>query len=204
MEPFEKRIQINKNRILIYRISKGYAKPTYTIEEGFIENREVIKTYSLSQWDDYGFNGWIYNDKEINSISFNFDKNHPLYFPLFHLLNYDDELLIDDDATRENNKIYIRLYREKDIIYMDFIDELNEDNRIDKFYVFIKNITKDGRSKMDQENKDTKIRLFEFFNEVHNTLLMDNHQISMEEYLLENMKKEEIKQLKKTFKRKIQ
>ena len=158
----------------------------------------------MSQWDDYGFNGWIYNDKEINSISFNFDKNHPLYFPLFHLLNYDDELLIDDDATRENNKIYIRLYREKDIIYMDFIDELNEDNRIDKFYVFIKNITKDGRSKMDQENKDTKIRLFEFFNEVHNTLLMDNHQISMEEYLLENMKKEEIKQLKKTFKRKIQ
>lgn len=204
MEPFEKRIQLNNNRILIYRVSKGYIKQTYTIEEGFIDNKEVIKTYTLSQWDDYGLNGWIYNEKEINNISFNFDENHPLYFPLFHLLNYDDELLIEDDDTRENNKKYIRLYSKKEIIHLDFINELKEENSIGRFNVFIKNIAPDGRSKIDQERKDTKKRLFEFFNEVHNTLLNENRQISMEEYLLKNMKKEETKQLKKTFKRKIQ
>ena len=43
MEDLENRIQINDNRILIYRISEGYAKPTYTIMEGFIENGDVIK-----------------------------------------------------------------------------------------------------------------------------------------------------------------
>ena len=31
--------------------------------EGFLENGDVIKTYNLSQWDDYGLNGWINNDK---------------------------------------------------------------------------------------------------------------------------------------------
>lgn len=67
--------------------------------EGFLENGDVIKTYTLSQWDDYGFNGWINNAEGIKKISFEFDMQHPLYFPLFHLLNYDDELLLDDDGT---------------------------------------------------------------------------------------------------------
>ena len=74
MKEFEKRIKINENRVLIYNISEGYAKPTYTITEGFIENGEVKKTYSLSQWDDYGLNAW-FNDcnTNINKISFESD-----------------------------------------------------------------------------------------------------------------------------------
>ena len=59
MRELERKIKISENRILIYNISKGYAKPTYTITEGFLEDGDVKKTYSLSQWDDYGFSGWI-------------------------------------------------------------------------------------------------------------------------------------------------
>ena len=43
MKDIEKRIQMNDNRVLIYRISEGYAKPTYTIMEGFLDNGDVIK-----------------------------------------------------------------------------------------------------------------------------------------------------------------
>ena len=202
MEDFEKRIQINDNRILIYNISKGYVKPTYTIMEGFIENGELVKTYSLSQWDDYGLNGWIIDDKCVKKISFEFDMNHPLYFPLFHLLNYDDELLIDDDDTLEDNKRYMLIYRKVDKIYMDFIDEL-EDNKYmtGRFNVFIKNILNDVRSKIDHNYKDTKKRLIMFFREANNILINGYHQGSIEDVLLENCTTDEYNQMKKVFKR---
>ena len=204
MEEIEKRIQISENRILIYRILEGYAKPTYTIMEGFIENSDVIKTYSLSQWDDYGLNGWARDDDNIDRLSFEFDMDHPLFFPLFHLLNYDDELLIDDDDTREDNKKYMLIHRKEDKIYIDFVDVLKDSiHSTHKFHVFIKNIGPDGRSKIDQDYKDTKKRLFVFFKEANNALIDDYHQISFEEYLLEKSTHEGRKQLKKVFKREI-
>lgn len=43
--------------------------------EGFLENGDVIKTYTLSQWDDYGFNGWINNAEGIKKISFEFETS---------------------------------------------------------------------------------------------------------------------------------
>lgn len=203
MEYLEKRIKINENRILIYSISYGYAKPTFTISEGFREKDELVKTYDLCQWDDYGFDCWINNDNEVKKISFEFDMDHPLYFPLFHLLNYDDELLIDDDDTREDNKNYMLVHREKDKVYIDFISELKNENHLqEKFYVFIKNIVYDGRSKIDQNQKDTKERLAHFFNEAHSILTRDYRQISIEEWFLRNSKSDEYKQLKRIFKRK--
>ncbi len=202
MGDLEKRFQINDNRILIYSISNGSMVPTYTIREGFLENGEVVKTYTLSRWDDYGFNGWIDNDEDIQKLSFEFDLNHPLYLPLFHLLNYDDELLIDDDDSVEDNKKYMLIHKGNDKIYVDFINELDNDNfDINKFRVFIKNIVFDGRSKIDQEQKDTKTRLNAFFNEAHNVLSNDYHQVSFEEWLLRDSTNDEVKQLKKVFKR---
>ena len=199
MEEFEKRIEISKNRILIYRISEGYIKPTYTITEGFILNGEIIKDYMLSQWDDYGFNGWIKDNRNINKLSFEFDINHPLYLPLFHLLNYDDELLIDDDATIDDNKKYMLVHRNNNIIYIDFINDSNEIFK--KFYVFIKNIVYDGRSKIDRDYKDTKKRLADFFKEVNKIFTMDYNQLSIEEYFLKNSDSNDVKELKKVFKR---
>ena len=202
MEVLEKRIIINDNRILIYYISEGYVKLTYTITEGFIENGDVIKTYRLSQWDDYSFNGWINNDEGTQKISFEFDINHPLYLPLFHLLNYDDELLIDDDDTREDNKKYMLIYKNREKIYIDFINDLTHTHySSQKFHVFIKNIVFDGRSKIDQDRKDTKKRLNVFFNDVHNILTNDYHQISIEEWLIKNGTSDDYEQMKKVFKR---
>ena len=204
MQDLEKRIQINDNRVLIYSVVEGYAKPTYRIDEGFIENGDIIKTYCLSQWDDYGFYGWINNDEGIKKITFEFDIDHPLYFPLFHLLNYDEVLLIDDDDTREDNKKYILIYKKKNKIYIDFINNLFNNNYIiKKFHVFIKNIVFDGRSKIDRDKKDTKKRLIDFFNEVHSILTNDYHQISFEEWFLRNSTSDEHNQMKKVFKRKI-
>ena len=204
MKDIEKRIEINNNRILIYRISEGYSKPTYTILEGFLENGELVKSYNLSQWDDYGLYGWVDNDED-NKLSFEFDINHPLYIPLFHLLNYDDKLLIDDDDTQENDKKYMLIHRKEDKIYIDFINELkNMSHTINKFHIFIKNIAQDGRSKIDQQQLDTKKRLFEFFNEVEDVLVDDYHQGTIEEYLIENSSSEEYKQMKKFFKRRIE
>ena len=184
MEELEKCITINENRILIYRISKGYAKPTYTIMEGFLKNSELVKTYELTQWDDYGLNGYINDDNEVIKISFDFDINHPLYFPLLHLLNYDNELLIDDDSTREDNKKYMLIRKENNKIFIDFINKLKSTDMLERFHVFIKNIGPDGRSKIDQNYKDTKMRLFIFFFFLYDALINDYHQISIEEYLL--------------------
>ena len=202
MEEFEKRIQIHDNRILLYRIFPGYSKDTYTITEYFLENGEVLKTYSLSQWDDYGLNGWTCDDEEVHHLSFEFDMNHPLFFSFFHLLNYDDELIIDDDDTRDEYKRYLRVHRDKDRIFMDFIDEVDDSIYLsERFYVFIKNILHDGRSKIDRDYKDTKLRLVDFFKEVHIVLTEMYHQISLEEWFLRKHHGEEDEHMKRVFKR---
>ena len=203
MVELKKKIKINDNRILIYTISEGYVKPTYTISEGFIENGELKKTYSLGQWDDYGFNGWTIDNKKTDKISFEFEINHPLYFPLIHLLNYDYELIIDDDDTRENNKKYLSIYKKENKIVIEFINSLNNtiDNPSEKFHVFIKNIIFDGRSKIDADSKDTKKRLLAFFKEVHKVLITEYHQISFEEYFLKNLTNIEYEEIKKYFKK---
>ena len=81
MEYLEKRIKINENRILIYSISYGYAKPTFTISEGFREKDELVKTYDLCQWDDYGFDCWINNTQYVlcNTVVQICCQNKPLF-----------------------------------------------------------------------------------------------------------------------------
>ena len=194
----EKRINVNENRILIYK--KEYVKPSHirTITEYFLENGDLIKNYDLIQSDDYGLYGW--SEEETSKLSFEFDINHPLYIPLFHLLNYDRELIIEDDDTREYNKKYMKIYKEQDKIYIDFIDDFENNYIGEKFNIFIKNTEFDLRSKIDQEYKDTKKRLALFFNEISNVLLNDYHQINIEEYMLENSNDNE---LQKVFKRKF-
>jgi len=66
-------------------------------------------------------------------------------------------------------------------IYIDFVDK-----SIDSFQVSIKNIGKDGRSKIDMYNKDTKRRLFLLFSKINSILTNNNLQVSIEEYMLRN------------------
>ncbi len=183
----EKRVQIDDNRILFYNVSKAYAGYSYRINEGYIEDGYVTKTCVLSQWDDYGLNGWLANDEGVDRVSFEYDINHPLYMPLFHLLNYDEELIIDDDDSAKDYERYLVVKRKDNKMIIEFVDASDRSNPMifsDKFHVFIKNIVFDGRSKIDQDGKDTKLRLLEFFKEAHEAIMNDCHQIGIEEYLL--------------------
>ena len=200
MEEFEKRIEINENRILIYKIIPDSFKPTYIITEGFFKDGEVEKTYTLSQGDDYGFGGWQSSDSP-NRLSFEFDIDHPLYLPLFHLLNYDGNLLIDDDETIDDFKKYMSIKRVDKKIIIEFIDVKKYADYTKKFQVLIKNVLFDGRSKIDQSYSNTKHRLAAFFNEVYDELTNDYHQMNIEEELIRTSSDEEIDEYKKVFKK---
>ncbi len=200
MSQIEKRIKINNNRTLIYNITKDSFITTFTIKEIFLENNKLKKIYTLSVWDDYNFNSYVDSYDTSSIVSYEFDKNHPLFLALFHLLNYDEELLIDDDGTIEEGKKYLLIKKIKDKIYILFVNKLENNEFLSKkFNVFVKNILYDGRSKVDRKSKDTKIRLNNFFNEVYEDLINEYHQISIEEYLLNNSDKKEYQQIKKSF-----
>ena len=195
---FDKEIKINENRTLRFSMSDN--RPyIHTIEEGFIENNRFMKRYRLARWDDYGFSSCS-ADEEKEEELYEFDINHPLYIPLLHLINYDEELVIDDDQAYDDYKKYISIFKKEDKIYLRFID-LYEDYGFDKFSVFIKNTGFDLRSKIDSEGKDTKERLYYFFKEVREWFTEDYHQITLEEYNLENYP-DNIEELKKYVKRK--
>ena len=137
MSQIEKRIKINNNRTLIYNITKDSFITTYTIKEIFLENNKLKKIYTLSMWDDYNFNSYVDSYDTNDIVSYEFDKNHPLFLALFHLLNYDEELLIDDDGTIEEEKKYLLIKRINDKIYLLFVNKLeNNDFLYKKFNVF--------------------------------------------------------------------
>ena len=202
MENQEKNIQVDDNRTLRIIMDEESIIAKTTIAEGFMENGKLVGGYTLVKSHNYSFTGWDKNDKGKEMISFEFDINHPLYIPLFHLLNYDDELIIDDDNAIEDDKRHILIRREKDKIYLDFVNKYSEKNKgLEKFYIFIKDILPDGRSRVSQKGKDTKERLPIFFREAFNKLINDYYQIGMEEWILKDKSSDECKELKKVFKR---
>ena len=191
MDSYERTVMVGENRIINYTISDGYV-PMHTIREDFIEKGKIIKNYKLCRWDDYGFTGWINNDannqESINLVSYKFDINHPFYIPLLHLLQGDEHLIIDDDQTQELNKKYMMITKEEDNIVITFANNLESNSTINRFYVFIKNIGPDARSKIDCFYKDTKERLDSFFKEIYELVTEEYHQITIEEYLLKKSK----------------
>ena len=179
----ETTINVSDNRLIRYIEDNNGYMHTYTINEGFLESNDLNKSYSLSMYDDYCFSAFTL-DNTINRISFSFDIDHPLYIPLLHLLNGDKEVIIDDDNTNELNKKYLKVYIENNIIYLDFVNELHNDEYLEMFNVFVKNITYDLRSKIDSYGLDTKDRLNIFFREAIKRINEEYHQITIEEYML--------------------
>ena len=171
----EKRIKINKDRLIILSVDNSII----SICEYFAKDNSLLKTYNLSCYDDFGFNAFTCDD--CDKVSFDFDINHPLYFPLLHFLEKDDKVIIDDDHTRNLNENFLKVYKNDDKISMSFV---NSDNKnFDKFNVFVNSIVPDCSSKIDYQGLDTKERLNVFFEEAINALLDQNHQITMEEYM---------------------
>ena len=196
MIEYNKKIKLDDYKSLSYSINSGYVQIHTITALDTKDNAYIIK---LSRWDDYTFTSWydvsFEEYEKLNKQTHKFEKEHPLYIPLLHLLNGEDELIIDDDETSEMNKKYMRIYYDKEDINIDFINNLEEDTSLEKFNVFIKNIGFDLRSKIDCLEKDTKERLFFFFKEVYARMLEEEHQIMIEEYLISNnlLTKEESK-----------
>lgn len=190
--------KIENDRIISYSIDNYYPH-THAIKEIFLDkNENVMKNYRLLRWDDYAFVGFSNDGNEINKLSFEFNKDHPFYIPLLHLINYDEELIIDDDDTEEMNEKYLLIRRQEDKIIMDFINNLNDNKLLsEKFRVFIKNIGFDCRSKIDCHDNDIKTRLFLFYKEVYERLYNDYHQMTIEEYTIKTNPEVKTKELKK-------
>lgn len=183
-----KKIKLDNGNIILINVSSGYACNTVTISEGYLKNNNVVKSLDLSIWDDMRFNAHT-SDDNINSIYFEIDINHPLYFCVKQLLDEDEELIIDDDDTREELKKYLIIKRENNIFKFIFINNKENYFEIDKFSVFIKNICPDLRSKITDDS--VKMRIVKFFRDAEKTLLEDYHQITLEEHT-EFLKQEQL------------
>ena len=184
MEKYEK--QVNDKRKLVYTVDKEGLSCMSTISEMFLDENNRMKL-DLSRWDDYGFDVWLENEDKVNKVSFEYDIDHPLFFPLMHLINYDEEILIDDDDTYEYNKKYMLIHRVDNKVNIDFVNNLNKPFEFRKFSVFIKNIAEDGRSKLTDNPIDVKTRLWLFYKEVSKIMTNEpDNQITIEEYYLRN------------------
>lgn len=189
MDEFERKIKLDDDRIILYHTSVDFGRRTF-IRYSIRKNDDVnILTFHRG-WD-YSFNSYCTKNNELENIkceSHIIDKTNPLYIPLLHLLNGENELIIDDDDTREINQKYMKVYFDGKNVYVEFINNLDrENNDLEKFNIFIKNIGADVRSKIDCADKDTKERLFFFFCELADKFYEeDTHQMTIEEYLLDN------------------
>ena len=187
----EKRIDLSKENVIIFKKYPGYCCDTISIDYGCLKDGELIKCLDLYIWDDICFK--VYSkDRNINYIDFVIDINHPLYFCVKHLLGEENEFIIDDDDTYGRINKYLVIKKENDIYKFIFINNLEKnDYESDKFRVFIKNIGPDCRSKIIDFS--IKKRIVYFFRELENILLEEYHQITLEEYLEFNKVKKRIK-----------
>lgn len=187
MENFEKTYNYD-SYFIKYNFDKDCYVPTTRITVVFGEERFL----TLSMWDDYGFEGYTMTT-EANTLQFTIDENNVLY-PLFmEFLNGEELIVIDDDETPgENNNVMV-IMKMKNGITIKFIVQPNiKRNNMKLFYVFIKNIGADSRSKITCREYDTKERLFDLFEKLrallHPESLFTNPQRSIAEMAKEDEK----------------
>lgn len=139
----------------------------------FNSNKEIIKTmdFAIEGCADFIFNAMNFSD-ETNLLIFEIDYENPLYNPLNKLIN-KDYLLIDDDLTRDANKKFLLIKKDQDKIYIEFNKTNNDSSFI--FDITVINVTFDLRSKVDQQNLDTKSRLLNFFNDLNSVFESKKH-----------------------------
>lgn len=178
----EKKVMIDENRSLVYKLLDNGYVPIRCINEG-INLDDKLVSYSLLQSDDYIFSA-LTDDEDAKELTFKYDINHPLYFPFIHFLNGKESIKIEDDDTMEYEKKYLEICNENNVIYLRFLNKLDNQEKydMDKFTIFIKNILFDLRSKIDNNGEDTKERLSNLFNEVEQKANEKYHQMTIEEY----------------------
>lgn len=183
MEEVYKEIKLDENTEMRFQITEAYCGRSVHISKDYYAGNDLVKGYTFCMWDDYAFDAWPNNsDFSTDTVMFEIDINDPLFFCFHRLLEGIEELVIDSDEYEDNiKKLIIRKMNNN--IELEFRSNYPK-NAVDKFQIFIKNIAFDLRSKIDVQEKDTKERLFKFFEDVEQTLLEEYHQISIDEYVL--------------------
>ena len=143
------------------------------IDKGYMQNGELSKVLTISMADDFGFEAFNFSDEETDSVHFSIPQYDPLYKHLNTLLGVNNDLIIDDDMTAEEQQKYMKIQRQKQDILVSFYNDSRNASITDKFIITIINIMRDGRSKIDQEGLDTKERLVKFFRGIEKELLFD-------------------------------
>lgn len=196
----EKRLKDGRKIFLIE--SSDEAIPSKQITERFSSSDDLYCAhYSLIQGSLFTFSAGLDVDLESEEnnkkLVFEIEVDHPLYFPLLHLLNGEKEFVIEDCRKKNKDIKYISIKNEDDLITLNFIDKNKNESIQDRFTIVCENKLDCYKDKITFENNRKKIRLNHFFEEAANNLLEDYHQISFEEY--------DVKQriLKKEEKRKI-
>ena len=90
----EKTIDLNKDNVIVFKKNPGYGGDTIYIMNDYLKDDDLIKGLDLCIRDDISFDAYS-EDRNINNIDFDIDINHPFYFCVKHLLNDDNELIID-------------------------------------------------------------------------------------------------------------
>ena len=106
----EKMIKLNNGNKIILNRNPGYCCDTISVIEGYIKDGNVDKSLELYIWDDICFKAYT-KETDNKIICFDIDINHPLYFCVKHLLDNDNELIIDDDDTYDSFKKYKERWR---------------------------------------------------------------------------------------------
>ena len=193
MVEFEKYIKVSNGRMIKFSVYEHneYDPKTYLIEEYFMENDEITKNYRMSKNGGYSFSGWLNVGAEekakIDTISYEFDVNNPLYIPILHNLLYDQDCYTIYDENKDAfAEKYIVFTKIENKIILTFLNTLKEDNLDKKFNI---------------STHDNDLKLKCFFEELIQTLYLEKRQISIEEYLIDyrGIEDEEVKKYMKIY-----
>ena len=159
-----KRVEL-KNAVAIYKLDSTYREKvlSYCICD---DNGNPLKYFDFSMDDDFRFSGHLFDTniekiEKMTTLDFEIDKDSILFQPLKEFLNNDESFLLDDDfSIYDDNKKTMKVFAEEDKIKIQFknIKEKDENSVENRFMVFVKNIFRDGRSKIDQGQPNNKIK----------------------------------------------
>ena len=182
----EKSVKVDCERVVKLIDKKEDDFPNRKIIESFSSDGIEIAKYSMNQGDVFSFSASLDLDLEQetnkNNLLFKIEVDHPLYFAFIHLLNEENELVINDMRENDKNIKYLKITNEDDIVYLNFVDKLKKEKLDDKFSVIYENNLDFLKDRESAEENAKKNRLNKFFDEASVLLLEDCHQISFEEY----------------------
>ena len=160
-----------KTRELLYMEHDDNSNIRYIEEK---ENgKRYHKGYIISGEESFIIYGYT-NNINCQQLSFSFNVNHPLYFPLLTLLGENDRLVINDFYSKQDDR-YAVIYEDKNKIKLKFINKIKNSDYRERFSI---NITANN---LVLNSMPT--RLNTFLDNVKDNLFSDYHQITIEEYI---------------------